>query len=175
VKVGAHNGDRVSGKVPEIFRLWGRLLTKTEIRQRKLTSFSFFNVENSYSSVLEALYPGTKLPGHEADHSPTPTVSLLSLHGMHRANFTFTLCTRVCVCILVYVRMCNTNIHIVAHIHTYVHTANKYTAILYPSQGLHCIHLQTVLLLKLIHNRDITFPMCVSCYYDVSFLRMPIN
>jgi hypothetical protein len=55
VKVGAHNGDRGSGKVPEIFRLWGKLLTKTEIRQRKLTWFSFFNVENSYSSVMEAL------------------------------------------------------------------------------------------------------------------------
>ena len=64
VKVGAHNGDRVSGKVPEIFRLWGKFFTKTEIRQRKLTSFSFFNqnVENSYTSVVEALYPGIKQP-----------------------------------------------------------------------------------------------------------------
>ena len=53
VKVGAHNEDKVSGKVPEIFRL----CTKTETRQRKLTSFSFFNqnVENFYTRVVEAL------------------------------------------------------------------------------------------------------------------------
>jgi len=62
VKVGAHNGDRVSGKVPEIFRLWGKFFTKTEIRQRKWTSFFFINqnVENSYTRVEKALYPGIK-------------------------------------------------------------------------------------------------------------------
>jgi hypothetical protein len=60
VKVGAHNGDRVSGKVQNIFRLWGKFFTKTEIRQRKLTSFSFFyqNVENSYARAVEALNRG---------------------------------------------------------------------------------------------------------------------
>jgi hypothetical protein len=60
VKVGAHNGERVSGKVPETFRLWGTFFTKTEIRQRNLTSFSFINqiVENSYTRVVEALYQG---------------------------------------------------------------------------------------------------------------------
>jgi len=58
VKVGAHNGDRVSGKVPEIFRLWSKFFTKNEIRQRKLTSFSFINqnVENSYTRVVESRF-----------------------------------------------------------------------------------------------------------------------
>jgi len=37
VKVGAHNEDKVSGIVPEIFRRWGKVFTKTETRQRKLT------------------------------------------------------------------------------------------------------------------------------------------
>ena len=62
VKVGAHNGDRGSGKVPEIFRLWGKVFTKTEARKGKLTSFSFFNqnVEIFYTRVVEALYPRIK-------------------------------------------------------------------------------------------------------------------